>query len=250
MHDLSWLKRPVAHRGLHNANNGVIENTPSAIAAAIEDGFAVEVDLQRAACGTPVVFHDDDLDRLTTATGPLAGHTAKALKSIAFKDTPDHIPTLSELLELTAGRVPLVLELKSDWRATGLLEQEVVRVLDAYPGHVAVMSFDPQSVAAIGRYNPQLPRGVVAERFTDMHYWHALTPLQRFTMRHLLATVISGVDFIAYDIDALPAIAPLIARNLFGKPLLTWTVRTSEQQDRAARWADAMIFEGFVPVAR
>ena len=102
-------------------------------------------------------------------------------------------------------------------------------------------------MAAFREVAPLLPRGLVAERFDDRRHWPQLTLGQRFAMRNLLTSAIARPNFIAYDIGALPALAPLVARFLFGLPLLTWTVRTPEQRERALRYADAMIFEGIGP---
>jgi glycerophosphoryl diester phosphodiesterase len=109
------------------------------------------------------------------------------------------------------------------------------------------MSFDPYCVAAFKEIEPSLPRGLISERFSDRHYWSNLAFWQRFAMRNLLTSAIARPHFIAYDIKALPALAPFIAQNLFGLPLLTWTVRTKEERERALRYADAMIFEGIAP---
>jgi glycerophosphoryl diester phosphodiesterase len=136
---------------------------------------------------------------------------------------------------------------KSTWSRDGRFEANIAHVLSTYKGPVAVMSFDPYSVAAFREVAPSLPRGLVAERFDDAKHWPQLTAWQRLTMRALLSAAIAWPNFIAYDIDALPALAPLVARYLFGLPLLTWTVRTDAQRERALRYADAMIFEGIAP---
>ena len=94
---------------------------------------------------------------------------------------------------------------------------------------------------------PKLPRGIVAQRTYDDDYWTRLTPDQRSGMLHLRHGFRTEPHFIAFWVDQLPAPAPWIARNIFGCPLLTWTVRTPEQRARAARCADQMIFEGFNP---
>jgi glycerophosphoryl diester phosphodiesterase len=87
----------------------------------------------------------------------------------------------------------------------------------------------------------------VADRFDDRSHWSHLSLWRRIAMRNLLSSAIARPNFIAYDIGALPALAPLVARLLFGLPLLTWTVRTKDERERALRYADAMIFEGIAP---
>jgi glycerophosphoryl diester phosphodiesterase len=247
MAELYWLKRPIAHRGLHDQAKGIIENSASAVRAAMGGGYAVEVDLQCCAGHMPVVFHDATLDRLTAETGHVAARDAEELCSIPLRGSEDRILSLPALLALVNGRVPLLLEIKSTWTREGKYEANIALLLASYAGPVAVMSFDPHCIAAFRELSPSLPRGLVAESFDDPDYWSQLSFSQRFAMRNLLTSTFARPHFIAYDIRALPAIAPLMAQNVFGLPLLTWTVRTKENQDRALRYADAMIFEGIRP---
>jgi glycerophosphoryl diester phosphodiesterase len=247
MAELYWLKRPIAHRGLHDAARGVIENSASAVIAAMGRGYAIEVDLHCAAGNMPVVFHDATLDRLTEETGPVSAHDVESLRAIPLKGSRDRILSLPDLLALIGGYVPLVLEVKSTWKGDGKFEANIAAALAPYPGPVAVMSFDPYSVAAFREVAPTLPRGLVSERFTNANHWAELSRLQRFAMRHLLTSAFARPHFIAYDIAALPALAPLIAKAVFGLPLITWTVRTKADRERALRYADAMIFEGIEP---
>ena len=243
---LDWLKRPIAHRGLHDAANGIVENSASAVEAAIARGYAVEVDLQCAAHGAPVVFHDRTLDRLTGESGPVAMRDAAELCAIPLCNSKDRILSLDGLLSIVDGRVPLLLEVKSTWSDDHRCERNIAAALEGYKGEAAVMSFDPECVAAFQRLAPSLPRGLIAERF-DKDNWPNLSARQRLTMRHLLTAAIARPNFIAYDIKALPALAPGIARDVFRLPLLTWTVRNEADKANAQLFADAMIFEGLIP---
>jgi glycerophosphoryl diester phosphodiesterase len=247
MAELYWLQRPIAHRGLHDRAKGIVENSASAVSAAMGKGFAIEVDLQCAAGDMPIVFHDHTLDRLTMESGPVAARSTEALSNISLRNSTDRILSLPALLALVNGFVPLVLEVKSTWTREGRFEANIAHMLASYKGPVAVMSFDPYCVAAFRAAAPQLPRGLVGERFDNAEHWPQLKPWQRLAMRNLLSSAIAWPNFIAYDIAALPALAPLVARHLFGLPLLTWTVRTNEERERALRYADAMIFEGIAP---
>ncbi|HXK53426.1 MAG TPA: glycerophosphodiester phosphodiesterase, partial [Hyphomicrobiales bacterium] len=107
--------------------------------------------------------------------------------------------------------------------------------------------FDPASLAVFRNIAPNVMRGIVSERFRDKDYWSNLSAWRRFTLRHMLHAAATAPHFIAYDTNGLPSAAPLLARYLFGVPLLTWTVRTPSQRRRARLFADAMIFEGFRP---
>jgi glycerophosphoryl diester phosphodiesterase len=247
MAELYWLKRPIAHRGLHDAARGIIDNSASSVRAAMAAGYAIEVDLQCAGDGLPVVFHDALLDRLTEEKGPVIERDAATLCTIPLRGSADTILSLPALLGLVDGRVPLVLEVKSNWARDGKFESEIVKLLAPYPGPVGVMSFDPYSVAAFREKAPDLARGLAAGRFDDARVWPHLTGGERFAMRHLLTSALARPHFIAYDIRALPALAPAVAWRLFGLPLIAWTVRTHAERERALRYADAMIFEGIVP---
>jgi glycerophosphoryl diester phosphodiesterase len=243
-----WLTaRPVAHRGLHDAARGIIENMPAAAQAAVDGNFAIECDIQLTADGEAMVHHDDALGRLTEGSGALLGKTAAELKAVAFKSTPERMMTLGDLCTLVAGRVPLVIEVKSHFDGDRRLVSRMAEVLATYSGPAVGMSFDPDQVLALRELMPSRARGIVAEREYTQADWPEASPEQRRGMTHLRHVFRTRPHFVAYWVNELPTAAPWIARNIFGLPLLTWTVRTPEQRDRAARHADQMIFEGFVP---
>lgn len=246
MAGLDWLTaRPIAHRALHGG--ALVENTLGAAAAAVTANYAIETDLQLSADGEMIVFHDDTLERLTTASGPVKARTSAELKSIAFKDSSERIPTLGELLTLVAGRTPLVLELKSAWDGDDRLAARVAKQLESYAGPVAAMSFDPRMVEALRKYAPGLPRGIVAERYYRAAHWDKMPWLRKLALGNLLHFLSTRPHFVAYRVQNLPAIAPLLARHALGMPLLTWTVCTEAERRRARFWANQVIFEGFRP---
>jgi glycerophosphoryl diester phosphodiesterase len=243
-----WLTaRPVAHRGLHDRARGIIENMPGAAQAAIDGNFSIECDIQLTADGEAMVHHDAALGRLTDGSGALLGMTASQLKAVKFKDTSERMMSLGDLCALVESRVPLVIEVKSRFDGDRKLVARMAEVLASYSGPVAGMSFDPDQVLALREKMPELARGIVAERSYDEADWPEATPAQRRGMLHLRHGFRTRPHFVAYWVDELPAPAPWIARNIFGLPLLTWTVRKPEQRARAARHADQMIFEGFRP---
>ena len=243
-----WLTaRPVAHRGLHDRAHGVVENMPGAFAAAVAANYSIELDLQLTADGEAMVHHDDSLGRLTQGSGALRDMTATQLRQVAFKDTPERMISLSDLCALVAGRVPLVIELKSRFDGDRKLVTRMAEVLASYAGPMVGMSFDPDQVQALRELMPSLPRGIIAQRNYDDSYWSWLSPQQRDGMLHLCHAFSTQPHFVNYWIEHLPAPAPWIARNVFGCPLLAWTIRTDEQRTKAARYADQMVFEGFRP---
>ena len=163
---LDWLiARPIAHRGLHDADNGVIENTPSAVRAAIAANYGIEVDVQITADGEAMVHHDDVLGRLTEGEGRLDQLTAAELKAVAFRGTGDRMMTLGELCDLVGGRVTMLVELKSKFDGDTRLPARVAAVLANYRGPVAPMSFDPTQLAHLQQINPALLRGIIAAKY-------------------------------------------------------------------------------------
>jgi glycerophosphoryl diester phosphodiesterase len=245
---LDWLTaRPIAHRGLHDAQAGVIENTPSAFKAAIAANYAIETDVQLTADGEAMVHHDFALGRLTLGSRQLAAMTAAGLKDVPFTATSDRMITLAELCELVAGRVPLLVEIKTRFDGAHPLVARAAQVLATYKGPVAIQSFDPEALVALREIAPKLPRGIVAEHHLDDPEYGALTASQKRSLAFLLHVPRSRPQFVAYSVNDLPSPGPFVARYLLRLPLLCWTVRTPEQRARAGRMADQMIFEGFRP---
>jgi glycerophosphoryl diester phosphodiesterase len=239
-----WLERPIAHRGLHNARAGVIENTASAFAAAVEHGYAIETDLQECADGEAIVFHDDDLDRLTEASGPLRSLTVAQLRKVPYRGVADPLWTLGELLDFTSGRAPLLLELKCDAAAAARFAATVLRTVREYRGPVAVMSFEPRVAAAFRKLAPDTPRGLVSMRHTAKD-WPGLGRWRRFARTHLLSWDAAQPHFIAYHWSDLRVAA--VRRAGMKVPVLAWTVRSESEAAVARRYADNVIFEGYIP---
>ena len=230
-----WLGRwTYAHRGLHSP--GSPENSLAAFALAAEGGLGIECDIQRSRDGEAMLLHDWELERLTGVQGPLAAHDAADLAQIAFTDGGHFIARLADLLELVAGRVPVLVEIKSR-RGYDVKRscRAVARALDGYYGDVAVMSFDPRVPNWFAHHCPGPVRGLVM-REDDV----GMT--QQAWQRHL-ALWIARPEFIAYHVAALPnrMVAGLRERGL---PVLTWTVDSPQARAIAAAHADAAIAEG------
>jgi glycerophosphoryl diester phosphodiesterase len=239
-----WLTaRPIAHRGLHDAPSGVIENTPSAFRAAITTGYGIECDLQISADGEAMVYHDDALGRLTEGAGRLDTITAEALQRITFKSTADRMLTLGELCDLVAGHTTLVIELKGGFAGDTRLAARTAAVLARYGGPVAAMSFDPGLMGALRNLAPALALGLVGMRRDA----GAPVPAQMSALRYLRQALAARLQFLAYRVADLTSAPPLLARHVLHWPVLTWTVRSHEERARAATHADQMIFEGFRP---
>ena len=230
-----WLRDwTFAHRGLHG--DGVIENSIQAFARAIARGMGIECDVQRSADGQVAVFHDFSLDRLTAEQGPVARRTLAELQAIEISGNGGPIPSLRQLLDQIGGQVPLLIEVKTrkDTRVAAFC-LAIRRVIEGYPGPLAVMSFDPRVSRWFARHSPHVLRGLVVTEEDDK----ALPGM----IRRRLALWHGKPQFLAYDIRDLPS---RFARGQQrrGLPLLTWTVRSPELAERAAAHADAPIAEG------
>jgi glycerophosphoryl diester phosphodiesterase len=243
----AWLTaRPVAHRGLHDASAGVIENTPSAFRAAIAANYAIECDLQAAADGEAMVYHDDALGRLTEGVAGLAELSSAELKRVPFFATTDRMLTLGELCEQVAGRVTLFVELKSRFDGDLRLATRAAKLLTTYKGPIAVMSFDPEPLTVVKNLAPALTRGLVAQRRAGKPE-RTRDPASAHGARYAVHVLAARPQFLAYNVKDLPSALSFLTRGVLRRPMLTWTVRTPEDRARAARWADQIIFEGFRP---
>jgi glycerophosphoryl diester phosphodiesterase len=232
---VGWLRQwTYAHRGLHG--HGRIENSRGAFQAALEAGLGIECDIQRSLDDWPMVFHDWDFARLIGRPEKAAALTRAEWRELAYLESEERPLDLSELLALVAGKVPLLIEIKSrkgydvEWTC-----RRVVDALAGYDGLHAVMSFDPRVSRWLGRHSPATVRGLVMRE--DGHGY-----TQQPWQRHL-ALWIARPEFLAYHVAALPN--PMVAGlREAGLPVLTWTVNSPEARAVAAQFADAPVAEG------
>ncbi|MBY0561228.1 glycerophosphodiester phosphodiesterase family protein [Hyphomicrobium sp.] len=249
MLDRAAFLRPIAHRGLHDAKRGVIENTGPAFEAAITAGYGIECDVRPIKGGVPIVFHDETLNRLVDGRGPLSAIKERDLGSLRYRVGDATILTLAGLLDLVGGRVPLLIEIKSEWQPPDReFIASIARLVSEYRGPVALMSFDPDVMTAVRRLAPDVPRGIVSGSYAGSGWWSREIKRKRAAgLRNLLESGPVAPDFYAYQVDALPTPVTEYVRRVSGLPLFTWTVRTPKQRRIAEAHADAMIFEGFRP---
>lgn len=242
-----FVRLPIAHRGLHKA--GVPENSIAAFRAAIEAGYGIECDIQHVADGTPIVFHDYDLSRLSGNEAFVADLSLDELENMALQRTEERIPTLAAVLKEVAGRVPLLIEIKDqDGRLgdnIGDLQDRVAELLTDYEGPVAVMSFNPEAVAAFHEKAPDIPVGLTTCAF-DEDEWPALDAESREKLAQIKDYDRAGACFISHDRTDLrnPAVTRLKSA---GVPILCWTIRTPEEEETARDVADNITFEGYLP---
>lgn len=230
-----WLTQwEYAHRGLHGA--GTPENSLAAAEAAIAAGMGIECDIQRSLDDHPMVFHDWELGRLTGRPEATEELDADNLETLRLLGTDQHPVRLARFLEVIAGRVPLLIEIKSqpgydvDWTCL-----YVARLLEGYKGEVAVMSFDPRMGEWFARHAPYVTRGLVG---TD-----SLQNGFEGVWREPNNLALAQPDFLAIDVRDL-ARPEAAAWRTAQRPLLTWTARSRETRATGLAHADALISEG------
>ena len=244
---LAFLDRPIAHRAYHDRAAGRPENSRAAIRAAIAAGYGIEIDIQPSADGVPMVFHDYDLRRLTGRSGRIRGLTAAELGALPLLGGDEGIPTLAEVLALVAGRVPLLIEIKDQdgamGSAVGDLERAVADEIRSYDGPVALMSFNPHSVAALAEAAPDRPRGLTTSAYKALD-WPLLPARVRAHLRDIPDLERTGSSFISHEAADLDR--PLIATlKDEGTRILTWTIRSPEAEAKARKVAENITFETY-----
>ena len=241
----AFLGAPLAHRGFHDAQRP--ENSLSAFRAAAEAGYGIELDVQLTADGQALVFHDETLDRMAGRAGVVHDMALADLAGVRLGPGEEQIPTLAQVLDLVAGRVPVLIELK-DRLGTftpgdGRLEAAVAAALDRYAGPVAVMSFNPHLIATMADVAPEVPRGLTTEDYEPSEY-PDLPPARLDALRDIVDFDRVGASFISHKASDLarPRVAELKARR---NAILCWTIRAPEQEALARRIADNVTFEGY-----
>ena len=231
--------RPFAHRGLHTPG-GPVENSIAAFDAAIAKGLGIELDIRLTSDGTAVVFHDEELDRLTGESGRVAERSARALSQIKLTGTEQGIMALQDVLLHIGGRVPLLIEAKcGKGQNPEAVAMAVRRAMEGYVGPLGVMSFHPTIPSWFASHFPGILNGLVMteESGKDIASWRTSGPARLLTMKR------SGAKFLAYDIRSFPS--KLVEHFRTPKTrVFTWTVRTADEVATARAHTDQMIVEG------
>ena len=217
----------------------------AAFEAAIEANCAIELDVQITADNQLLVFHDETLQRLCGRLDRVIDLPFNELRTITYSNTQDTLPSLADVFALVHGRVPIIIEVKSDYRVIGQRPQAIIKALQTYSGHVAVMSFDPNIMLSLRRAKLACPLGLVSELFASKR-WPQLSLWQRFAYRQMLSLKKLQPDFLGYRVDDLPH-GPVSKFRANGGKVISWTVKSPEQLERAHAFADVPVFEGLSP---
>lgn len=237
MKDLSFLKgRLIAHRGMHNRKAKIPENSLQAFVRAIENNYTIELDLHILKDNSVVVFHDDNLKRMTGIDENIIDTTYDEIKSLKLNNTENHIPLFKDVLEIVSGKVPLIIEFKYD-AMPGRLEEETMKLLKAYKGEFAVKSFNPLSVNWFKKNYPNIIRGQLVSNYEHVK----LNKFLKLLLKNMCFNFITKPDFISFDIQMLPNKKAEKFRKT--KPVLGWVVRNKEDMRKAKGYCDNYICE-------
>lgn len=232
-----------AHRGLHEKNKAVPENSMLAFTKAVEAGYGMELDVNLTADGKVVVFHDDNLLRVCGVDKPITECLSTELSDCRIENTEQSIPLLNDVLKLVAGQVPLIIELKNtkEWQQ---LCVKTAALLDDYAGVYCIESFHPGIVGWFYKNRPEVIRGQLSAGYRNL----GGTPLwQRLLIASVVTNVVARPHFIAYKHeDAHHRLSLRLFRQLGGK-LAGWTVRDGDDRVRCMDFFDVIIFEFFRP---
>ena len=228
----------VAHRGMYEKDRGIPENTMLAFRRAVENGYAIEMDVHLTADGVPVVSHDASLRRVYGADIVIEEHTLAELVPYAVPGTDEHIPTFRAFLDLVDGKVPLVIELKGTRKNIALVAA-VKKELENYTGVYCIESFDPWLIAGVRREMPNVARGFLASRF----FSEGQHGLPYFMSQCLLFNWKIRPDFIAYEKHGAGRLPMTLVCGMLGCRAVAWTIRTPEERDAAAPHFDTLISE-------
>lgn len=226
----------IAHRGMHNIKEGIPENSLEAFAKAIEYLYIIELDVHILKDKSVIVFHDDNLERMTGINKKVKETTYDEIRKLKLQNTNCYIPLLKDVLELVNGKVPIIIELKTDVNV-GILEKETVNILKKYKGKYAIKSFNPFSVYWLKKHHPEIIRGQLSSNFNN----EKMNVIKKIVLKNVILNFITKPDFISYGIEGLPN--RRVKRYRETNLVLGWTITNKFEMEKANRYCDNLICE-------
>ena len=240
--EVSWIiETPIAHRGLDNGS--IPENSMAAFRNAIEKGYTIELDVQFTKDKELIVFHDDDLSRLTNDNRKVKDVNYQELKNLKLENTDEKIPTLKEVVEMVDNQVPLIIEIKDGEDTIGLSEK-TYNIMKNYKGRYAIQSFNPFILEWFKNNASEVIRGQLSGTFREDA--ESLKFYEKLVLKNLLLNFKSKPNFIAYELDGVNnlSVKLLKGRNY---PIISWTIENEEDMKKAYESTDNIIFDNILP---
>lgn len=239
---ISWIKEtPIAHRGLHTKD--IPENSLSAFENALKNNYAIELDVQFTKDKEVVVFHDENLKRMTNDTRNIEDVNYDELKNLRLGNTNEIIPTLEEVLELVDSKVAILIEIK-DCKDYIELSEKTYEILKGYEGNYAIQSFNPFILEWYKNNASEVIRGQLSGTFTEGS--ESLNSFEKFVLKNMLLNFKSKPNYIGYDLEGIPK-SKLESLRKKGVPIIVWTVKNKEDMEKAYKYSDNITFENFLP---
>lgn len=238
-----FQKRLFAHRGLHDNSSQAPENSMAAFRKAVEAGYGMELDVHVTKDKVPVIYHDFKLERVCGQPGKIEDYTYEELQQFTLFDTQERIPTLEELLQMVDGKVPLIVEIKSE-----AVNVSVCRIIDQmlrqYQGAYCIESFNPMVLIWFRRHHNKVARGQLSSNFRKDGNYKSIV---YFFMTHLLLNFITKPDFIAYNYKFREEPGRRICHRLYHLPTAAWTIQSEKDLEEMNQEFDVFIFDSFCP---
>lgn len=239
---ISWIKEtPIAHRGLHTKD--IPENSLSAFENALKNNYAIELDVQFTKDKEVVVFHDENLKRMTNDTRNIEDVNYDELKNLRLGNTNEIIPTLEEVLELVDSKVAILIEIK-DCKDYIELSEKTYEILKGYEGNYAIQSFNPFILEWYKNNASEVIRGQLSGTFTEGS--ESLNSFEKFVLKNMLLNFKSKPNYIGYELEGIPK-SKLESLRKKGVPIIVWTVKNKEDVEKAYKYSDNITFENFLP---
>ena len=239
---ISWIKEtPIAHRGVHTKD--IPENSLSAFENALKNNYAIEFDVQFTKDKEVVVFHDENLKRMTNDTRNIEDVNYDELKNLRLDNTNEIIPTLEEVLELVDSKVAILIEIK-DCKDYIELSEKTYEILKGYEGNYAIQSFNPFILEWYKNNASEVIRGQLSGTFTEGS--ESLNSFEKFVLKNMLLNFKSKPNYIGYELEGIPK-SKLESLRKKGVPIIVWTVKNKEDMEKAYKYSDNITFEKFLP---
>lgn len=234
-----------AHRGLYDAGKGIPENTLAAFSRCIEHGFGFEFDVRMTSDKKLVIMHDNSTLRMTGVDAKASELTAEQLRQLRIGGTDEVVPYFSEVLELVSGRIPLIVEIKTDGADYREVCAAVAKMLDGYSGDYVIESFDPRAVKWYRKNRPDIARGQLTEHFNSRK--SNIPKLLGFIMHNYLSNFLTRPDFLAMRITDRYGFTHKLLKKLFGANVVVWTAQSEDELLQSEKEGCTVIFEHFTP---
>lgn len=224
-----WLyERPIAHRGLHNET--LTENSMGAFRNAVEHGYNIEIDVHQLKSGEIAIFHDYTLSRVCKKDVALCELTLDDIKGDDYLlPNGEHIPLLTEFIDMVDGKVGIILEVKFAGFSMEL-EKAVYNIIKGKESYIAVQCFSPTTMRWFREHAPEFQQGFLCTK-----------PLLR-----LWSPLLKKIkpDYLACNVKCAESSYAKKKAEKNNYKFVIWTVRTKEQIDLCVKaGVNNIIFE-------